>query len=212
MLAVNVRALVTVALLSAMLAFSDPAPEPVKPFSVFHEGAEVPFAPEPSGPGHPVSLGPWMLGYPLAEAKPLDKRLNLYVTVPGKQYHSAIHPEYDHTLIINTLAEDKPREWDVYWCFILDPSFQTDLLNEHDLLMAAQETFHPADLFDVEDIPGRVLMAEKMDVHSLPDLRQYRRRDGTLPRILIIPARLALRATAAALETDQPGTAIRSLR
>lgn len=208
MLAADLRALVTVVLLSAVLASSASAPEPVKPFSVFHDGAEVSFVPESPGSGQPVSLGPWTLGYPLPEAKPLDKRLNLYVVVPGKQYHSAVHPEYDHTLIINTLTEDKPREWDVYWCFVLDPSFQTDFLNEHDLLVAAQERFHPADLFDVEDMPGRVLMAEKMDVRSLPELRRSRRRDGSLPRILIVPARLALRATAAAPpEPDQPGAA-----
>jgi hypothetical protein len=203
-LAADLRALVTVFLFLAVLASSAPAPEPVKPFSVFHDGAEVPFIPEMPGSGHPVNLGPWTLGYPLPEAKPLDKRLNLYVVIPGKQYHSAVHPEYDHTLIVNTLTEEKPREWDVYWCFVLDPSFQADLLNEHDLLMAAQESFHPADLFDVEDMPGRVLMAEKMDVHSLPELRRSRRRDGSLPRILIVPARLALRATAVAPEPDHP--------
>ena len=151
-----------------------------------------------------ASFGPWTLGQPLREEKPLDKRLNLYVVVPGRQYRSPGHAAYDHSLIVNTLTEDKPREWDIYWCFVLDPAFQGDLRSEHDLLVAAQQSFRPADLFDLEDVFGHEAMAEKIGVRSLSDLRRYRHQDGSLPRVLMAPARLALRATAMPSETKPP--------
>jgi hypothetical protein len=151
-----------------------------------------------------ATFGPWTLGQPLREEKPLDKRLNLYVVVPGKQYRTPGRAAYDHNLIVNTLAEDKPREWDIYWCFVLDPSFQGDLRSEHDLLVADQQSFRPADLFDLEDVFGHEAMAEKIGVRTLSDLKRYRHPDGSLPRVLMVPARLALRAIAAPAETKPP--------
>jgi hypothetical protein len=40
-------------------------------------------------------------------------------------------------------------------------------------------------------------LAERLSIKSMADLRRYRRADGSLPRLLIVPARLAVRATAA---------------
>lgn len=132
----------------------------------------------------------------LPEEKPLDKRLNLYVVIPGKQYHSPTAPEYDHNLVVNALTHDQLREWDIFWCFVLDPRLEDDFRSEHDLLVAAHESFTPSDLFDVEDIPGHEVLREKADVQSLADLGRYRRKDGSLPRVVILPAHLALRGSA----------------
>lgn len=195
------RALATTMLLWAALGPNGSPPDPVKPLSAYHDGAEILFTPQSESAGPMISFGPWALGQSLREEKPLDKRLNLYVVVPGRQYRSAARAAYDHNLIVNTLTEDKPREWDVYWCFVLDPAFQGDLRSEHDLLVAAQQSFRPADLFDMEDVFGHEAMAEKIGVRSLPDLKRYRRQDGSLPRVLMVPARQALRATAAPAET-----------
>lgn len=121
--------------------------------------------------------------------------------MPGRQYHSAVNPEYDHNLVINTLAHEKVREWDIFWCIALDPALNDDLRSERDLLVAAQQTFRPADLFDMEDIPAREVLREKTGVHSLADLERYRRKDGSLPRLLILPAKLAVSANAETPDT-----------
>jgi len=195
----NIRTAVVAAILSAVVGGNASAPE-LKSLSAYHDGAEILFALESAGSVPPTTFGPWTLGQPLREEKPLDKRLNLYILIPGRQYRSPAHPEYDHTLLVNTLTEDKPREWDIYWCFVLDVSVPADIRSEHDLLVAAQESFRPRDLFDVEDIPGHEVMAEKLNVKDLSDLRKYRHKDRSLPRVLIVPARVALRATAAPAE------------
>ncbi len=196
----NIRTALIAAVLLAAVGRNASAPEPLKPLTAYHDGAEILFAPEPGQTKRLASFGPWALGQPLLEEKPLDKRLNLYVMIPGRQYRSPVHPEYDHTLLVNTLTEDKPREWDIYWCFVLDVSVPADIRSEHDLLVAAQESFRPRDLFDVEDIPGHEVLAEKLNVKILSDLKPYRHKDRSLPRVLIVPARIALRGTAASPE------------
>lgn len=164
--------------------------------AAYYEGATIVFSPAETASRAVASLGPWVFGHRLSEDKPLDKRLNLYVVVPGKQHQSPAGPEFDHNLVVNALAADKPREWDIYWCFRIDPSLSADLRGEHELIVAAQQFFKPADLFDMEDIPSRVALAEKAGVRTLTDLKRFRRKDGALPRMLIVPARLAVSATA----------------
>jgi hypothetical protein len=39
-------------------------------------------------------------------------------------------------------------------------------------------------------------MAERLSIKSMADLRRFRGKDGSLPRLLILPARLVVRATA----------------
>jgi len=185
-----------VALLVSTLGFAAPMAS-VKPFPAYHDGEKVVFSPEHTGTNRLASFGPWNLGERLSEGKPLDNRLNLYVVVPGGQYHSAARPEYDHNRIVNKYTVDgKVREWDIFYCFVIDPALNNDLRSETDLLMAAHQTFVPADLFEISDVPANSMMAEKLGVTSLADLRRYRRKGGGLPRVLIVPARLAVRATA----------------
>lgn len=184
------------ALFAATLGFAGPAPQ-VKPFIAYHDGEKIVFSPVATGTRRLASLGPWNLGERLKEGKPLDTRLNLYVVFPGSQYHSGAHPQYDHNLIVNKYTVDgKAREWDIFYCMVLDPSLTADLRSEGDLLMAAHETFHPADLFDVSDIPSRAVLEEKMGVRTMADLRKLRRKNRGLPRLIIVPARLAVRARA----------------
>ena len=117
--------------------------------------------------------------------------------VPGNQYRSAARPEYDHNLVVNKYTVDgKAREWDIFWCFGLDPSLPADLHSERDLLVAAHQTFRPAESFAVQSLPSNALMKERLSVNRLEDLKRFRRKDGSLPRLLIVPAHLAVRATA----------------
>lgn len=184
-------------LFAAALTLTGAVTPPVKPYVAYHDGADIMFAPEVTGSRRLASFGPWNFGERLAEDKPLDKRLNLYIVVPGTQYHSATHPEYDHTRVVNKYTVDgKPREWDIYWCFVLDAAVPVDLRSERELLTAAQQRFRPADLFDIEDIPANTAIAERLGVYTLADLKRFRHKDGTLPRILIVPARYAVRGKA----------------
>jgi hypothetical protein len=193
----HIRAFSAMVLAAAGLAATAPLREAVKPFSVYHNGDDLIFTPEDAGTRKLASVGPWNLGERLGDDKPADNRLNLYVVVPGVQYRAAGKQEYDHNLVINKYTVDgKPREWDVFWCFILDPTLRADLRSERELLIAKQQTFRPADLFDIRDIPSHALMAERLGVRSMGELRRFRRKDGTLPRMLILPARVAVRATA----------------
>jgi len=181
------------------LAMAGPGRQPIKPFLVYHDGAYMIFAPEVTGTQRPARLGPWTLGERLdsADEKPRDKRLNLYVVVPGGQYRSAARPEYDHNLVINKYTVDgKAREWDIFWCVALDPTLPTDLHSERDLLLLAHQTFRPAENFAVQLLPANALMKERLSVNKVDDLKRFRRKDGSLPRLLIVPAHLAVRATA----------------
>src|SRR5262249_3772275 len=171
----------------------------VKPYVVYHDGANLQFAPEATGTHHLAHLGPWNLGERLSldDEKPRDQRLNLYVVVPGAQYRSPAHPEYDHNLVVNKYTVDgKAREWDIFWCLQLDPSLHADLRSERDLLVAAHQTFRQGESLAVQVFPASVTMKERLSVSKVEDLKRFRRKDGSLPRLLIVPARLAVRATA----------------
>lgn len=173
--------------------------DPIKPFLVYHDGDFMLFAPEITGTHRPARLGPWDLGERLSsdQEKPRDQRLNLYVVVPGGQYRSPSHPEYDHNLVINKYPIDhKPREWDIFWCLELDTSLPSDVRSERDLLQAAHQRFLPAVSFTVREIPAGTVMAERLSVTKIEDLKRFRHKDGSLPRMLIVPAHLAVKATA----------------
>jgi hypothetical protein len=183
-----------------MVALAGQSPHVPRPVAAYYDGAGVVLTPAPSASRTVASLGPWVFGSRLSEDKPLDKRLNLYVVIPGKQHQQAGGADYDHNLVVNALTAGKVREWDIYWCFRIDPSLNDDLRGEHDLIVAAQQFFKPADLFDMEDIPGRAALGEKAGMRSLADFKHLRRKDGALPRLLIIPARLAISASAESAE------------
>jgi len=171
---------------------------PVKPFIAYHNGGDIVFAPEHTGSRRMASFGPWNLGERLLDdGKPVDKRLNLYIVAPGGQYRSPSRPEYDHNRVVNKYTADgKAHEWDIFWCFVLDPTLPPDLRSERELLLAKQQTFHPADLFDFNDVPAHAAMADKLGMATFADLKRFRRKDGSMPRLVIVPARLAVRATA----------------
>ena len=196
MLTLSFGKLSKIGVLAATLSFAAPVQQPANSLVAYYEGSIIQLVPEVAPANRTAALGPWNFGERLREPKPLDKRLNLYVVVPGQQYRSPSRPEYDHSLVINSLTHDKAREWDIFWCFVLDARVSDGLRSEKDLLTAAQQTFRPADLFEMEDIPGRQMLAEKTGIQTLAELGRFRRKDGSLPRVLILPARIAIKATA----------------
>src|ERR1700744_2955846 len=128
MLKRHIRAASALALIVAGFGATASMKEVVKPFSVYHDGDDLIFPPERAGTRKLASVGPWNLGERLGDdSKPVDNRLNLYVVMPGAQYRTPGKADYDHNLVINKYTVDgKARDWDVFWCLILDPTLRPD--------------------------------------------------------------------------------------
>ena len=192
----HIRALAKLGLFVATVTVTSFAGQQTKSLLVYHDGSRMLFTPQHTGTHRTAKYGRWDFGERLKDERIRDKRLNLYVVVPGGQYRSILHRRYNHTLVINKYTIDgKPREWDIFWCLALDPTLRADIRSEHDLLLAAQETFQPASDFTIRRAPSHTAMAQELNVKSVADLNRFRRNDGSLPRLLIVPAHLAVRAT-----------------
>jgi len=153
-----------------------------------------------------VVVGPWSLG-PRVATQPSDKRPNLYFVVPGSLHQVAEYPAYGHTLILS-LAPDEPRDFDIYWAVVLDPSLKDDFTSERQLLLATQQTFVPGDSFSFDQIPSAGFLRDFLKMSSLDDLDKYKRPDGGLPRMAIITAQRAVRISVEKPEeAPVPGTA-----
>ena len=106
MLCRHVRTVSAVVLAAAGLAATAPPSAAVKPFSVYHDGDDLIFTPERAGTRKMASIGPWNLGERVGSEKPLDdKRLNLYLVVPGVQYRAPGKSEYDHNRVVKPSAD-----------------------------------------------------------------------------------------------------------
>lgn len=164
--------------------------------SAYFEGRLVKFQIPPVEKGERMfTLGPWQFGARIADNKPRDKRLNLYLVAPGKQHEADGFDHFDHNDVINAVpADGKVMEWDVFWAIVLDPKLKADLRNEHDLLEQAQRRFVPNDLFEFDDIPGHEFLREFLKIGSLAGLEKHRGRNRSLPRLIIVPAGFAVRA------------------
>ncbi len=165
--------------------------------SAYHAGERVPFTVlEPGNRNAQLRVGPWLLGVRADDPKPRDRRRNLYVVFPGTLHRSPGWPDFDHNCVLSDLpASAEPVEWDVYWAVVLDPTLQEDFRSEQALVLADQSSFIPPDLLEFSDIPAAGFLRAQMKVRSLGDLARYRRKDGTLPRLLITPAGYAVRGS-----------------
>ncbi len=174
--------------LGAFCAAGAPPRQPMP--TAYYEGQAVNVTFEPAAKGQrTLDYGPWQLGISSRNEHPRDHRLNLYVVIPGSQHHSEGWDDYDHNMIVNAVPQsDEPVEWDVYWVLVLDPHLQMDLRSERDLLLLAQDRFLPGDLFEFNDIPGRAVLRDYLHISNVPGLVQFRQKDGSLPRLVMLPA------------------------
>ena len=153
---------------------------------------------QPARKDKPVGFGPWKLGAKVGESKPHDTRLNLYVVVPGDEFFLESEPgsHYNHNRVINMAPkENDAADFDVYWAIAIEPHLSADFQSESEILAAAQRRFIPNDLFEIGDAPGAAVLREVLHIRSLADLKPYRHRDGSLPQLLIVPARFAVRGS-----------------
>lgn len=190
-------------------------PAPAKAYAAYYDGQVVSFVPDvihyrftPRPLRHrqrDLTIGPWYFGSLLVNRKPKDSRHNFYIVSPGTQYHRDGAEEYDHNDIISELPkDDKPIEWDIYWAIVLDPALHGDFHSERDLILAAQESFVPSDLMEFEDIPGEAFVRTFLHIDSVEGLTNYRRTDGTLPRLLIVPANSVILGSVVVPENSDP--------
>lgn len=152
----------------------------------------------PSGKEKAAGFGPWKLGAKVVESKPHDTRLNLYIVVPGDDFQtdSDAASLYDHNRVINMAPKEKgSADFDVYWAIALEPRVNQDFHSEGDLLEAVQRRFVPGDLFEVRDAPGAGFLREVLRIDTLEKLKPYRRKDGSLPTVLLVPAGFAVRGS-----------------
>jgi hypothetical protein len=165
--------------------------------SAYYQGESVPFTLlEAASRRQQLRVGPWLLGVSAVDPKPRDRRLNLYVVLPGSQHRNPRWPDYDHNCVLSGLpVTEEPVEWDVFWAVVLDPDLHQDFRSEQELVLAAQSGFFPPDLLEFNDLPAEGFIRVQMKVRSLGDLMRFRRKDGTLPRLLIIPAGFAVRGS-----------------
>ena len=153
---------------------------------------------QPTGKEESVGFGPWKLGAKVGESKPHDTRLNLYIVVPGDDFQSDNEASslYDHDRVINMAPKEKgAADFDVYWAIVLEPHLTKDFHGEAELLAAAQKRFVPGVLFEVRDAPGAVFLKEVLHIDSLEELKPHRRKDGSLPMVLLVPAGFAVRVS-----------------
>lgn len=171
------------------------APDDIPVTEVYFQGRAVKFEGVPArGFTRWFRFGPWRYGARGGE-RPDDKHPNLYLLVPGSEHHSDAMPQFDHTAIINTRADQQEAHWDVYWAVVLDPSLTRDIRSEQDMLLEAQNVFSPGEQFDLHDVPGREVLMRHLKVENVSDLERFRHKDGGLPRLVIVPARVSVRGT-----------------
>ncbi|MGH9492706.1 MAG: hypothetical protein ACRD2K_04325 [Terriglobales bacterium] len=184
---------------AALWAGTPTADPPAQVATAYLRNQLVTFSLAPPEQGQqPFSIGPWQFGARVSDRKPRDKRLNLYLVAPGTQHHAEGWEDFDHNDIINALPpEGAVVEWDVYWAIVLDPALRQDLRSEQELIVKAQEGFVPGDLFEFQDVPGQAFLRTFLNIDSLAGLAPYRLKDGQLPRVIIVPAGFAIRASAA---------------
>ena len=197
----SAAALAALGLLSTWLFAATPQTEDV--VTALHAGETLTLHLERQKGAPIVRVGPWRLGTRLKNVakgradRISDTRINLYFVVPGDQ-HLPGPAGYDHNLIVNIAAdENQPieRDADLFWVAVLDPKVTQEIRLENDMILLAQESFVPHDLFALDDAPGAVLLRDQLHYESMADLAKYRNEDGSLPRVLIVPAGFVVRVT-----------------
>lgn len=185
------------------VASASPARRPVKSTDVWYEGRQITLKPASAGRAHLFTFDGVVLGPVVTGREPRDPRPNLYIVSPGDQPVGRAAGHIAFSLIVNEVPQsEEPAVWDVYWVLVLDPALNADFTGERELLVAAQDGFTPAQDFEFDSIPSAGILRAYLHINSLDALNSYRRDDGTLPRVVIVPAKVAVRASV--VDPDNP--------
>ncbi len=165
-------------------------------YSAYFDQVPIALAISPAQRGqNPFAFGPWRLGGRVRDRRPTYHRPNFYLVLPGLQHRLDGQENWNHNAVLSSKPLDTgTAEWDVYWVFVLDPTSDGDLRSERDLLIAGETGFRPGDLFEFDDMPAARFLRQFLGAESMLDLARFRRQDGRLPRVIIVPAGWAVRA------------------
>ena len=189
-------------------------PEP-KPVPLLHldnayfAGRLVKFQSATTKPARALVVGPWNLGEKVNPGNN-DMRPNLYFVFPGTQHQTGNRPAFDHNEVLSAVPKDESN-FDVYWVVVLDPTAVQDFTSEQQIIMATQETFEPGENFPFEQIPSAGFLRTFLKISDAAGLEKFKRPDGDLPRVAIIPAKITVKATAEEIEEpEQQPTSVAS--
>lgn len=183
---------------------------------VYYDGklVEMKFA-----PGRAKVAGtPWTVPTQTSREKPKDRHPNIYIVVPGTQYVEQGAEEYAHNEIVSVVpVTETAIDWDVYYAIVLDPTLHEDFHSEQRLILATQEDFDSGAEFDFEDIPGSAYLKNYLGIRSLDGLKTYRRSGNRLPRVIIVPAQLTVKASVvdpdvSDTKSEETGSTVRKRR
>ena len=185
-------------------AKAPPKPEPVLLHvnNAYFAGHEVKFTSETAGkPAHVLAVGPWNLGEKVNPGNN-DMRPNLYFVFPGTQHKADGRPDFDHNQVLSAVPKEESN-FDVYWVVVLDPAAVQDFTSEQQIILATQQTFEPGENFPFEQIPSAGFLRTFLKISDTEGLEKFKRPDGDLPRVAIIPAKVTVKATAEEIETPE---------
>jgi hypothetical protein len=152
---------------------------------------------------HDFKIGPWDISAQVQREKPRDPHPNLYIVAPGTQYTAADAEQYSHNEVLSLMPlKSEPVEWDVYFAIVLDPDLHDDFRSEQQLILATQDEFDPPEKLKLEDLPSATFLKQYLHIDSVDGLKEFRRPDGKLPQLIIVPAKLTVKASA--VDPDAP--------
>ncbi len=177
--------------------------------NAYFAGRVVRFKSPPEGkPVRALAVGPWNLGERVNPGNN-DMRPNLYFVFPGTQHQADGRPDFDHNQVLSAVPKEESN-FDVYWVVVLDPSAVQNFTSEQQIILATQETFAPSESFPFEQVPSAGFLRTFLKVNDLSGLAKFKRPDGALPRVAIIPAKATLKAMAEEIEEGEPQTSVAS--
>jgi hypothetical protein len=172
-----------------------PAPKMLHLDQAYFAGRLVKFqSAPPTKHGHALVVGPWDLGEKVSPGRN-DFRPNLYFVSPGTQHHVDGHGEFDHNDVLSAVPDDVSN-FDVYWVVVLDPALDENFTSEQQIIMATQKTFTPPADFTFDQVPSAGFLKAFLKVKDVAQLEKFKRPDGELPRVAIVPAGFTVKATA----------------
>ncbi len=200
--AVCAAALAVSAQAATPAAKAKPAPKLVKLDKAYFAGKLVNLHSVPAQRGgRTLVVGPFNLGEKISPGNN-DFRPNLYFVCPGSQQRVEGHPEFDHNVVLSSVPKDESN-FDVYWVVVLDPSVQEDFTSEQQIIVATQATFTPPENFSLDQVPSIGFLRTFLKVNDMDGLEKFKRPDGELPRVAIVPAKITVRAVAEEIEEPE---------
>jgi len=179
-----------------------PVPRTLRVDQAYFAGRPVKFQSPPDGKAtRALVVGPWNLGDKVSPGNN-DMRPNLYFVFPGTQHRADGRPDFDNNAVLSAVPKEASN-FDVYWVVVLDPTVEQDFTSEQQIIVATQATFDPPENFPFEQIPSAGFLRTFLKVNDIAGLERFKRPDGDLPRVAIVPAKITVKALAE--EIDEGG-------